>query len=71
MRKLQKTFLPLLLAVLLCFTGFSGTTADADNTPSTSSQTTTTSTEEPTPQEDTQPAPETTTAIDLGSIPAF
>ena len=34
MRKLQKTFLPLLLAVLLCFTGCSGTTADADNTPS-------------------------------------
>lgn len=71
MRKLQKTLLPILLAVLLCFTGCSGTTADADNTPSTPSQTTTTSTEEPTPQEDTQPAPETIPAIDLGSIPAF
>lgn len=71
MRKLQKTLLPLLLAVLLCFTGCSGTTADADNTPSTPSQTTTTSTEEPTPQEVTQSAPETTPAIDLGNIPAF
>lgn len=71
MRKLPKTLLPILLAVLLCFTGCSGTTADADNTPSTPSQTTTTSTEEPTPQEDTQPAPETIPAIDLGSIPAF
>lgn len=71
MRKLQKTLLPILLAVLLCFTGCSETTADADNTPNTPSQTTTTSTEEPTPQEDTQPAPETAPAIDLGSIPAF
>lgn len=71
MRKLQKTLLPILLAVLLCFTGCSGTTADADNTPNTPSQTTTTSTEEPTPQEDTQPAPETIPTIDLGSIPAF
>nr|DAY90171.1 MAG TPA: DNA/RNA non-specific endonuclease [Caudoviricetes sp.] len=71
MRKLQKTLLPLLLAVLLCFTGCNGTTADADNTLSPPSQTTTTSTEEPTPQEETQPAPETAPSIDLGSIPAF
>lgn len=71
MRKLQKTLLPLLLAVLLCFTGCNGTTADADNTLSPPSQTTTTSTEEPTPQEETHPAPETAPSIDLGSIPAF
>lgn len=71
MRKLQKTLLPFLLAVLLCVTGCSGTTADADNTPSTPSQATSTSTEEPTTQEDIQPAPETAPAIDLGSIPAF
>ena len=71
MRKLQKTLLPLLLAVLLCFTGCNGTTADADNTLSPPSQTTTTSTEEPTPQEETQPAPKTAPSIDLGSIPAF
>ncbi len=71
MRKLQKTLLPLLLAVLLCFTGCSGTSADADNTPNTPSQTTTAPAEEPEQQEDTQSAPETAPAIDLDSIPAF
>ena len=47
MRKLQKTLLPLLLVVMLCFTGCSETTPDADSTPSTSAQTTTPPTDEP------------------------
>lgn len=71
MRKPQKTLLPLLLAVILCFTGCSGTTAGADNTPNTSTQTTTAPTKKPSQQEDIQSTPETTPAIDISNIPAF
>ncbi len=71
MRNLQKTLLPLLLVVMLCFTGCSETTPDADSTPSTSAQTTTPPTDEPFQQEDIPSTPETAPAIDLNNIPTF
>lgn len=71
MRKLQKTLLPLLLVVMLCFTGCSETTPDTNNTLSTSTQTTTVPTDEPSQQEDIPSTPEVTPAIDLSNIPAF
>ena len=71
MRKLQKTLLPLLLVVMLCFTGCSETTPDTNNTLSNSTQTTTASTDEPSLQEDIPSTSEAASAIDLSNIPAF
>mgnify|MGYP002802567172 CR=1 FL=1 len=71
MRKLQKTLLPLLLVVMLCFSGCSETTPDTNNTLSNSTQTTTASTDEPSLQEDIPSTSEATPAIDLSNIPAF
>lgn len=71
MRKLQKTLLPLLLVVILCFTGCSETTPDTNNTLSNSTQTTTASTDEPSLQEDIPSTSEAASAIDLSNIPAF
>lgn len=71
MRKLQKTLLPLLLVVILCFTGCSETTPDTNNTLSNSTQTTTVSTDEPSLQEDIPSTSEAASAIDLSNIPAF
>ena len=71
MRKLQKTLLPLLLVVMLCFTGCSETTPDTNNTLSNSTQTTTASTDEPSLQEDIPSTSEAAPAIDLSNIPAF
>ena len=71
MRKLQKTLLPLLLVVMLCFSGCSETTPDTNNTLSNSTQTTTASTDEPSLQEDIPSTSEAAPAIDLSNIPAF
>lgn len=71
MRKIQKTLLPLLLVVILCFTGCSETTPDTNNTLSNSTQTTTASTDEPSLQEDIPSTSEAASAIDLSNIPAF
>ena len=71
MRKLQKTLLPLLLVVMLCFSGCSETTPDTNNTLSNSTQTTTASTDEPSLQEDIPSTSEAASAIDLSNIPAF
>lgn len=77
MRKLPKTFLPLLLAILICFTGCSGTTADTNNVQDSTASTVTTSSEESSQEEETQTSTkdnqtiENTQAIDLTTIPAF
>ena len=71
MRKLQKMLLSLLIAVILCFTGCSGTTTDADNTPNTSDRTSSPQTEDVSQQENIQSASETTSTIDLSSLPSF
>lgn len=71
MRKSQKMLLSLLIAIILCFTGCSGTTTDADNTPNTSDRTSSPQTEDVSQQENIQSASETTSTIDLSSLPSF
>lgn len=71
MRKLYKTLLPLLLAVLLCFTGCSGTTAQTNEVTDHPTSSTTVQAEEPSQEKQTQPAAQNASSIDLASIPAF
>lgn len=70
MHKLQKAFLPLLLTVLLCFTGCSetaGTDTFSDNT----SPEVTAPTEETSQNDNIQTDTGNITSIDLANIPAF
>lgn len=71
MRKLPKTLLPLLLAILLCFTGCSEASTDTDSIADNTNPVVTTPAEKTTQDVETQPASEDTPSIDFSSIPAF